>query len=891
MPEPHVQTTCYVVCTTATDKLSFATFAPQHANIHSVRLQRGHFEANGLLREPTALDTLVPVKLGGHMTDSITPPIAAIRTVLVLLAASASCLALAQQPTRSSGTDVGGIEEVVVTARKRDENLQDVPISITAFSAATIEQRGIESIYDLAKLTPNLSFNQTYGRAFDRPVIRGQSQILGDRTVSFVVDGIYVAGNMSADLDDLEQVEVLKGPQAANFGRGALAGVISYRTRKPTKEWKRHLTLSLGDYGHQEATANISGPLLSDKLSFKLGARYYDFKGQYKGVSTDGSSVRLGAERTKRLSGAVRWQPTDNIDVMLRAFASQNADGLYNNIINKTLNCFQTAPAGRGGSFCGEQPTIPVNGGIKVDFEDIARQGRPGITQDTNLYSLEGNWDVGPGTLTGLVSWNRQDEDWITDDYLINAATSANGSQPISATMTRANPGNITRLITIRNYRSQELRFASKTDGPVDWLLGAYHYDSRTTGFNGGPRYNILATVMGVTAPAATNTGPVGTLRQISQPVSPVLVENQAFFGSVSWDPNDRWHMTLEGRYAKDKLTTNNTVQAITVAGVRYPGNCAAQLNAEFKSFTPRGTVRFDISDNTNVYLSVSKGNKPGDFNSTLCAANINPLEFKRLSDITPLGVKEEKALNYEIGSKMRLLDGRMSLNVAVFKIDWKDQQLTSSQLYENTINPTPATLRPNISLTGNAGKTDVKGLELDWRWKLNSSWDVNIGYGYTDAKFKSLCDPVLAQLLGVTLATQQAPCIAPAGVTTFTANAAGFQTANAPKHTANAGVEFAVPVNERWKFFARADFSYQSERFAEVYNQASTGASKRVDARFGITGDAWRVTAWAKNIGNDRTPDAVVRFFDPDSPGFNRAFQVHFPNGRTVGLTATYDF
>ena len=234
-----------------------------------------------------------------------------------------------------------GLEEIIVTARKRAEKLQDVPISITAFTADAIEQRGIESVYDIARLTPNLSFNQTYGRTFDRPVIRGMSQILGERTVSFVVDGVYIAGNITgADLDDVESVEVLKGPQATNFGRSSLAGVISYRTTQPSNEFKGKASISLGDDGYYEAAANISGPLLGDTLSFKLGGRFYEYDGRYTGLSSDGRKPTFGAEQTKRVSGTLRWAPSDEFDVTVRAFAAQNSDGLYTNIISKTLNCF-----------------------------------------------------------------------------------------------------------------------------------------------------------------------------------------------------------------------------------------------------------------------------------------------------------------------------------------------------------------------------------------------------------------------------------------------------------------------------------------------------------------------------------------------------------------------
>jgi iron complex outermembrane recepter protein len=835
------------------------------------------------------------------MKFEFTRPQVAVRLALVCAGAvfASSTTAVAQQAAASQADELA-LEEIVVTARKREESLQDVPISITAFSADTIEERGIESVYEIAKLTPNLSFNQAYGRVFDRPVIRGMSQVLGDRTVSFVVDGIYIAGNMSADLDDLEQVEILKGPQAASYGRGSLAGVISYRTKRPTRELERKVSLSAGDDGYVETVGRISGPI-GETFGFKLGARYYDYDGQYEGVSTDGSKVPLGAERTKRVSGALSGQPTENLDFIVRGFSAQNSDGLYNNIIFQPLNCFDNTAAARGGSFCGRIPTIPQDGRVRVDFADIARQGEPGVEQDTNLFSAEGNWKLGPGTVTALVSWNRQDEDWIVDDYLINPATAStftspsglitsvtntNFSQVPSATMTVQNPGNITRLITLRTYRSQELRFASDTEGKFSYLFGLYHYDSITSGFNGGPRYNALAAT-GAMAPLATNTGPVGTLREISQATSPSLVDNEAVFASFSYDPTDRWHLTLEGRYQKDVITTNNTTQQVVGANPLGRGTfCPATLEAEYTSFSPRGTIRFDVTPDINVYVNVARGNKPGDFNTGLCSTNLSLAEAQRLAGIAPLGVKEEKALNYEIGSKMRFFDGRMSLDLAAFLVDWTSQQVTLSQTGLNALTNQGI----NVSLTLNAGETTVKGLEANWRWKFNENWDATVGYGYTSAKFDKFCDATYAQLFGFTTAAQSGPgCVGAASVATV--SVAGFRTANAPASTANVGIGFRQPLNETWTFFARTDSSFQGERYAEVYNHASTGTALRHDVRFGIEREKVTVTAWARNVGNERTPDSVVRFFDPDTANFRRAYQVHYPNGRQFGVTAAFEF
>ena len=800
--------------------------------------------------------------------------------LVYLVAAAASQSALAQGKA-ASASDGLALEEVVVTARKRSEELHDVPISITAFNAAALESRGIESIYDLAMLTPNLSFAQSFGRVFDRPVIRGQSQILGERTVSYVVDGVYIAGSLSgSDLDDLESVEVLKGPQAANYGRGSLAGVISYRTRKPSADWRGSGTASYGDDGYNELAGNVSGPVFGEKLTFKLGARYYNYDGQYTGISSDGRTPTFGAERSKRVSGALRWQPTDDIDVTVRAFGSQNTDGPYPYYNNPTLNCFTTAPAARGGSFCGKEPEISRDGVLQIDLADIERVGRPGIEADTFLYSAEANWKLGTTVLTGLVSWNRQDEDWIIDNYVIDTLATTRSTVP-SPTLTIANPGNVQRVTQVREYRSQELRLASKSESRLQWMVGAYHFDQEFLGSSALVAYNInLAN--GMAAP--TNTGPVGTIRVAAGIPAPTYTNNEAVFGSLGFDLTDRWHLGFEGRYSRDELTTNNATQV--------GGSCARVLNVKYSSFTPRGTAIFDLTPDANVYVSVARGNKPGDFNTALCGATIPAAEFARLSTVTPLAVKEEQSLNYELGTKLRLLDGRMSLDAAVFFTDWTDQQISQSQVYTQ-INGAVT----NTSLIGNAGKTEVQGIELSWRWKLSRSWDLNAAYGYAKAEFQQLCDATYAQLLGSPVTTS-GPCpsaipnpATPATATNF-ADVSGFRTANSPLHTGSVGAEFRMAVRSDWSLFARSDFSYQSERFAEVYNHASTGDSTRLDARLGLETEAWKVTLWGRNLADDRSPSSVRRITAPNAAvPLTRAYDMFMPNGRQFGVTANYRF
>jgi outer membrane receptor protein involved in Fe transport len=313
-------------------------------------------------------------------------------------------------------------------------------------------------------------------------------------------------------------------------------------------------------------------------------------------------------------------------------------------------------------------------------------------------------------------------------------------------------------------------------------------------------------------------------------------------------------------------------------------------LEGDYKSFTPRGSLRFDVTQDVNVYFSVAQGNKPGTFNTGLCGQTVNASEFARLSLITPLEVREEETTNYEIGTKMRLLEGRMAIDAAIFFTDWTNQQVSQSQVIQPTVgNPT------TVSLISNAGSTEVRGLELNLRYKASRHWDLNLAYGYTQAEFVDNCDSVLAQLTAAPVTTS-GPCpsaVPPGGAAVNFVSVAGLLTPNAPEHTGSAGAEFHTPINAAgWELFVRTDFSYQSERFAEVYNHASTGDSSRVDARFGLKSEQWSLTFWGRNIGDDRSPTAVRRFINGNAAfPLQRAFDMAFPNGRLMGLTATYQF
>jgi len=198
---------------------------------------------------------------------------------------------LAQDQSAQSG----GLEEIIVTARKRAENLMEVPLSISAFTAESIEKIGIDNFTDLANQTPGLSFRQAYGRvgsgqggsASNRPAMRGQSNIVGVPNVGFFVDGVYVSGNITSyQLDNVERIEVIRGPQSALFGRGTFAGAVNFVTRKPSEEFQGKIEVTAGKDDRYEATGYLSGPVIEGKLAAEVNARYYTFGGDWYNRAT-----------------------------------------------------------------------------------------------------------------------------------------------------------------------------------------------------------------------------------------------------------------------------------------------------------------------------------------------------------------------------------------------------------------------------------------------------------------------------------------------------------------------------------------------------------------------------------------------------------------------------
>ena len=260
--------------------------------------------------------------------------------------------AVAQE--RSGAT---ALEEIIVTARKREETLLDVPLSVTAFTADALESLRVQSPDDLARYTPGFSYTQSFGRnSLERPVIRGMSNILGTPNASFFVDGIYINGPaVSTELSNLERVEIIKGPQAALYGRATFSGAINYITQRPTNDFDGKLSVTGAEHEEYEVNGYLSGPIVADKLFYYLGGRYWQYGGEWENSVT---GDEIGGQETQGGTVKFLWTPTDHFEATLLATYAEDDDEHMSLVLQgrEFNNCFMPQdgfPRSRG-YYCGD---------------------------------------------------------------------------------------------------------------------------------------------------------------------------------------------------------------------------------------------------------------------------------------------------------------------------------------------------------------------------------------------------------------------------------------------------------------------------------------------------------------------------------------------------------
>lgn len=757
------------------------------------------------------------------------------------------------------------VEEIVVTARKVEENIQEIPVAVSAFTATSIEEMNLRSIDDIAKFTPSFSFTSAFGRqpGSDRPAMRGittiQNGIGNASAVAYFIDGVYLgASPQSTELYNLERVEIIKGPQAAQFGRGTYAGAINFITRKPSMDRIEGGVSATGaEHDTWETSAWASGPIITDQLAFYVAAGYDTYGGEFDNQRT---GDEVGGTESQSATARLLWTPLDGLEVSLRGGVQTTEDDHFAIYLQPRTfnNCFfRTPDAPRSREYyCGEAVTDENGLNLVTDLLDQAAMS--GVELRRRLANLTVEYEYGGYTFSSVTGFIR---DSIQTGFDVSYA----GYDPIPI---GPSLGSFWQLDRDENeVFSQEVRMTSAQDLPLRGTIGLYYLDqtnkeiaNRKVLPSGLPALQTVANL--------TNQD----------------VENMAVFGGLEWDAGERTTLGLEMRYAEDEIEVANRVN--DGSGAVEPCGPSPSCSETYESLTPRVTARYRLTDEVNLYANVAKGTKPGTFNSTVPVVDGVPDESFR-------DVKEEKVWSYEIGAKTEWLARRVIANVAIYRNDVTDQQFT-----RNIEGPGGV---PQ-SVIDNVGKTEVWGFELDSTYSITDEWTAGLIYSWTDSEYERNISNDEADLRGGNGTLEDLNTLG---------DTSGRQSPRIPENQFALFTRYETPVS--WgSVYLGADFTFEESKYAQEHNLIETGDRELLGARVGTTWGNWDFSVWGKNLTDDDTALDILRYIDrrygtltncaalpPADPATicagsstsPRGFGVTLQPGRQVGATLSYRF
>ena len=603
-----------------------------------------------------------PISCGRSFVDSKKRLLALVTTLVCgSLSGLAPITAMAQDANDEADNSLA-IEEIIVTARKREESLQDIPLAVTAFSAADIYAAGMHDIQDVAALTPGFNVAPLFAGDAATPVIRGLSTTIGEPNVGFFVDGVYVGARqtMSNLLGNfIERIEVAKGPQSALYGRNTFGGAVNYVTRKPSGVFEGEAEAIVGNEGKLSLRATLGGPIGDGRFSYRLAAMSDEFDGFYKNELTGG---KLDDRDTKGALAALYWSG-ENVDIDFNLVYSEVDDG-DSPLRFEENNDFFASFAGRF------PPDFQMFSGEVPAHKDGFAYTPGGVEREQLYSSLKIEWDFGPAYLTSITGYNDFSHDRSTDsDY-------------------SANDYHYSTSYTDVTEISQEFRFTSNGDGNLRWMAGVYAYSLDDDQNNTAAYQGFLFGIFG---------GAHGLLDQGT--------DTLAVFGSLDWDINDSMTLSFSARYSNEEKSV------VAIDTDLLTGDVGIYDNTEdWNSFLPRISYDWRFSEEHMVYASWAYAEKAGGFNVVTLSGGVLPDERT---------YEPESSNNYEVGLKSTWADGRVMTTFAAYYIRWEDQIVRA-------IGQAGALLNANAGQTTSKGLEFELMAQLSENWDLRAGLSYN---------------------------------------------------------------------------------------------------------------------------------------------------------------------
>jgi len=746
-------------------------------------------------------------------------------------------------PPATFGNAQPVLEEVVVTAQLRTENLQDVPIAISTMSGERLDDLNITNLQELTTYVPNVNINRGAGtpNLFIRGVGSGTNAGF-EQSVGLFIDGVYAGrGALSsvATTMDLQRVEILKGPQVMLFGKNTIAGAVSITTARPTDEFE-WITEALWspDHDEQQYDLVLSGPL-SDELAGRLAVRRSTLQGWWEDVTTgeEGPDTDNWYAR-----GSLRWDAADALEVDLKYeygdFSASNPPGVI----------YQSDFIGEE-NFAGTVP-FPVLSDSDKGASDVTSNG----DVRTDLVALTANWDLAFATFTSISAYSAYDQkQGQNSDFAAVPALNRNQHEDFK-------------------QASQELRLVSPVGETIDWIAGTYYQNSKldirrvTTALDfalSGP----LAVPALVSLDGGSSEG--GTFDQDAQ--------SWALFAQGTWNASAALKFTAGLRYNDETKNLDKIVPPSSSLGVRVGdtvryANQAGELISDLRSHTFTGLDRnkddwtYSLStqwfprEDAMLYASVSTGSKGGGFDEAYSGPGEtirlgDPLTGEPSGEVVPgadpsvLEYKDEEVTAYEIGAKTTLLDGAAELNLAIFRMEYQNLQVSS--------------LIGDTFRVGNAGESTSEGVELDGRWQMTERFTLGAAVAYLHARYDDFT--------GATCTVPQATdplnnpgCLREDGSNIESSGESGGQDLSgkrltyAPDWSASVNAAYAFPIGDRMELVTAADINYRDSFYSALDLDPSTlhDGYTQFNARIALASSdgTWSVALIGKNLTNEST-------------------------------------
>jgi iron complex outermembrane recepter protein len=800
------------------------------------------------------------------------PYLAATTVALAVAAALSPATAQAQRPAEASAS----LEEVVVTARKKEEALIDVPVSISVLTSKDIEAKGIQNLYDVAMFTPGLTYFDAIQNQLGTPVIRGISQTnlnSPDRNVAVFYGGVYLANQNASNLEllDVERIEVVKGPQSALYGRNAFNGAINYVPASPTDRFLAKVSGTIGDNSRYEARGTVSGPI-TDTLRARAAVSYSKYDGSWDNQAD--SSGGIGGFETKNVSVTADWKPTEAFTARLFGYRTEDVRDSAAAYVVSAYNC---GPTGRPlSAYCG---AVPAADTLAANSQALAFQ------RNVSLGSLDLSYDFGPVVLKSQTAVFNANTDNFSD---VNLGQN-NGRGAVYNIVNNAAPTVVLRQQNLPAFvgsgkgesraTSQELRLEGGVGDNLTWGVGAFMfkndfislsrlvYDGSGLAAGERPQSDIFFFVQGNPTRAVAYSDPANNMVTLSRYVA--KDKQNAYFGSLEYKFADRWTVGAELRHDKEERERVNTVA----------GPSTAQ-KGEWSYNTWRGHADFALAPTQQFYFSVAQGVISGYFNGVVDAIAANAVVPAELQVYQPATNR-----TYELGWKASAIDRRLNTELAFFFIDYTDIQIPATP---------PAPLITN--LVQNVGDATAKGIELTVNFAVTDGFTVGGTYSYTPTEFKSgTVDAGVLRYCGGSSTTIPAAAQGFCPSLTFRGavlpDVSGKPLPRSPNRLASLYGAFETPVGGDWTFYTRADASYTSETNALTIGLTKIDARTLVNARLGLRKGPLDVSLWSRNLGDKKYATAVIN--QPPLNATNAQFLPNVSMGerRSIGLTATYSF